>query len=396
MVMFTGYFGTSSRSQLYIEAMDSIRREAEKLDKCLGLCLVHSLAGGTGSGLGLRLVEEAGSDLSLPLRMCFTVAPHRYGDSPLQAYNSLFCLARLTQISDTIVLLHNDWLLEQLKTWHSSPNKPGEERTVLPETAIDLEQMNRLASDQMNNLLAPCRWPSLSNELADGDESLHEIHSQPLELSHSLTALPEARIIRCVSTPTERVSVSKTFSEKLQKSSEDWAFHLDLLQHTLRQCPIDATWNLNKPGRRTGCRPLNCLMALLVYRMNQNNTAPCTIDSSQSPSGNKAHHANGSKPRVRCDIRQLRDYLRPVSWNQEPIDQWFDKNGRTTRNSVTLAFNSCCITEDLNCLITRAHMRWKAGAYVHWFTRFGCTQDTFAAAFEQMKQVVDSYEQLAS
>ncbi|TPP61574.1 hypothetical protein FGIG_11280, partial [Fasciola gigantica] len=97
-----------------------------------------------------------------------------------------------------------------------------------------------------------------------------------------------------------------------------------------------------------------------------------------------------------CDIRQLRDYLRPVSWNQEPIDQWFDKNGRTTRNNVTLAFNSCCITEDLNCLITRAHMRWKAGAYVHWFTRFGCTQDTFAAAFEQMKQVVDSYEQLAS
>ncbi|KAA0186480.1 hypothetical protein FBUS_00073 [Fasciolopsis buskii] len=97
MVLFSGYSGTSGSDHLYTEALNAVRREAERVDRCLGLCLVHSLAGGTGSGLGLRLVEDIGSDMALRLRICFTVAPHRYGDSPLQAYNSLFCLARLTQ-----------------------------------------------------------------------------------------------------------------------------------------------------------------------------------------------------------------------------------------------------------------------------------------------------------
>ncbi|KAA0186498.1 hypothetical protein FBUS_00074 [Fasciolopsis buskii] len=144
---------------------------------------------------------------------------------------------------------------------------------------------------------------------------------------------------------------------------------MDLLQRTLHQCPIDATWNLNKPHRQTGCRPSNCLAALLAYRMDHKNSLICS-----SRNKNQKAHCRCSRIRVPCDIRHLQDYLRPVFWNPEPIDQWFDMDGRTTRNSVTLAFNSCCITEDLNCLITRAYTQWKAGAYVRWYARFGCTE----------------------
>lgn len=122
----------------------------------------------------------------------------------------------ICRLSDTIVLLYNDWLLEQLKVWQLLPGEFREQLTP-PTSVIDLDQMNYLASDQMGNLLAPCHWPSWpSKELGDKNEPLHDtqedelIHSQPLELSHILTALPEARIIRCVSTPTERTPVSRT------------------------------------------------------------------------------------------------------------------------------------------------------------------------------------------
>ncbi|VDP72481.1 unnamed protein product [Echinostoma caproni] len=368
-----GYSTTSSNSPLYLEGLDCIRREAEKLGHCLGLCLIHSLAGGTGSGLGLRLVEEADSELSLRLRLCFTVVPHRYGDSPLQAYNSLLCLARLTQLSDSIVLLYNDWLLEQLQMWQSPGDKPPDERPILSNTSINLDQMNRLASDQMSNLLSPCHWPSCPKEFGDVDKGTgadeEDVHCQPLELSHILTALPEARLIRCVSTPTERIRIHKKLFDKLYTEPNNWTIQLGLLQNTLHQCPIDATWNLYKPGRQTGCRPMNCLAALLAYRMHYTN-ALSTGDDKQYQAKCKPNQGIVKHQA----IRSLWDYIRPVPWNPEPIDQWFDVNGKTTRNSVTLAFNSCCITEDLNCLISRAYMRWRAGAYLHWYKKYGCTE----------------------
>lgn len=50
-----GYHGHGSR---YAEAcLDAVRREAEACDRLAGLCVLHSSAGGTGSGLGTYLTE---------------------------------------------------------------------------------------------------------------------------------------------------------------------------------------------------------------------------------------------------------------------------------------------------------------------------------------------------
>lgn len=38
--------------------MESLRKEVEKADFYLGSVLFHSLAGGTGSGFGSRLLEQ--------------------------------------------------------------------------------------------------------------------------------------------------------------------------------------------------------------------------------------------------------------------------------------------------------------------------------------------------
>ena len=41
---------------LHEQAIECLRKEAEKADYYLGTVLTHSLAGGTGSGLGSRLI----------------------------------------------------------------------------------------------------------------------------------------------------------------------------------------------------------------------------------------------------------------------------------------------------------------------------------------------------
>ena len=59
--------------------------------------MVHSLTGGTGSGLGSRLVERIRDTYPLAHVMSVAVSPHSSGDSPLQHYNSLLSLSSLQQ-----------------------------------------------------------------------------------------------------------------------------------------------------------------------------------------------------------------------------------------------------------------------------------------------------------
>jgi len=60
-----------------------------------GTILVHSLTGGTGSGLGARLIETLRDAYPLAYNTAVSVSPHLSGDSPLQHYNSLLSLAAL-------------------------------------------------------------------------------------------------------------------------------------------------------------------------------------------------------------------------------------------------------------------------------------------------------------
>eukprot|EP01050_Picozoa_sp_SAG11_P048930 SAG11_NODE_26459_length_345_cov_0.609756_1_plen_59_part_10 len=50
--------------------------------------LLHSLAGGTGSGLGSRLATELRERYPLNYRTTHTIAPFAHGESPLQVRSS--------------------------------------------------------------------------------------------------------------------------------------------------------------------------------------------------------------------------------------------------------------------------------------------------------------------
>lgn len=60
-----------------------IRKEIEKIDYFIGINMIYSLGGGTGSGLGSRLLEEfrdVFSDISLFSTVVF---PSRDGETTL-------------------------------------------------------------------------------------------------------------------------------------------------------------------------------------------------------------------------------------------------------------------------------------------------------------------------
>ena len=80
-------------------------READGSDSLEGFMLLHSIAGGTGSGLGSFLLEKLNDRFPKKLIQTYSVFPdtQSVGDVVVQPYNSLLSLKRLTENADSVV-----------------------------------------------------------------------------------------------------------------------------------------------------------------------------------------------------------------------------------------------------------------------------------------------------
>ncbi|CEQ40787.1 SPOSA6832_02427 [Sporobolomyces salmonicolor] len=73
-----------------------------------GIMLLHSIAGGTGSGLGSYVLERLSDIFPKKLIQTYSVFPDAgAGDVVVQPYNSLLTLRRLTEFADSVVVLDN-------------------------------------------------------------------------------------------------------------------------------------------------------------------------------------------------------------------------------------------------------------------------------------------------
>ena len=113
--------GYAAGERIYEEIMEMIDREAEGSDSlevrsCIvsprliaqGFMLLHSIAGGTGSGLGSYLLERLNDRFPKKLITTYSVFPNsQSGDVVVQPYNSLLALKRLTNHADAVVVLDN-------------------------------------------------------------------------------------------------------------------------------------------------------------------------------------------------------------------------------------------------------------------------------------------------
>ncbi len=88
--------------------MEMIDREADGSDSLEGFVLSHSIAGGTGSGMGSFLLERLNDHFPKKLIQTYSVFPNwDETDVVVQPYNSLLTLKRLTLNADAVVVLDN-------------------------------------------------------------------------------------------------------------------------------------------------------------------------------------------------------------------------------------------------------------------------------------------------
>lgn len=144
--------GYHSGERLFEEVVDIIDREADGSDSLEGFVLCHSIAGGTGSGMGSYLLERLNDRFPKKLIQTYSVFPNQdeISDVVVQPYNSLLTLKRLTQNADCVVVLDNTAL-----------HRIAAERLHMENPTF--AQINKLVSTVMSVSTATLRYPGYMN-----------------------------------------------------------------------------------------------------------------------------------------------------------------------------------------------------------------------------------------
>lgn len=144
--------GFCQAERLHEDIFDIIDREVDGSDSLEGFVVAHSIAGGTGSGMGSYMLEKINDRYPKKLIQTYSVFPQQedVSDVVVQPYNSILTMKRLTQNADCVVVLDNTAL-----------NRIAADRLHIPNPT--LSQVNQLVSTIMATSTTTLRYPGYMN-----------------------------------------------------------------------------------------------------------------------------------------------------------------------------------------------------------------------------------------
>lgn len=136
---------------------DIINREVDNSDNLEGFVLLHSVAGGTGSGMGSWLLEKLRDQFPTKLIQTYSVFAQKESGVVVEPYNSILTLKRLALYADASVVLDNVALHNIVSTSYLDSSNLS-----------TYAQINDLVSMVMSTATAPLRFPGFTHSsLAD-------------------------------------------------------------------------------------------------------------------------------------------------------------------------------------------------------------------------------------
>uniref|UniRef100_A0A1B6GRA5 Tubulin beta chain n=1 Tax=Cuerna arida TaxID=1464854 RepID=A0A1B6GRA5_9HEMI len=100
-------------AELADTTLDLIRQEAEACDCLQGFQLVHSLGGGTGSGMGTLLISKIREEYPDRIIMTFSVIPSpKVSDTVVEPYNATLSIHYLVENADEVYMIDNEALYD--------------------------------------------------------------------------------------------------------------------------------------------------------------------------------------------------------------------------------------------------------------------------------------------
>jgi tubulin epsilon len=145
--------------------LESIRRAAECCDSLQSFFLIHSMGGGTGSGLGTYILEQLKDNFEDVYRFTTAVFPSEDDDVITSPYNSVLALRELVEHADCVLPIDNQSLYDLTKKSNELMEKTNRYRNLRSSSSFEFNPSTNIVAnnakkesrkpfDQMNNIAA--------------------------------------------------------------------------------------------------------------------------------------------------------------------------------------------------------------------------------------------------
>jgi len=323
--------GFYSQGEEWIEfALDSIRQHAEQCDRLQGFQMVHSLGGGTGSGMGCLVASRLKEEYPDCMIQSFPVFPSgKVSDIVVEPYNAVLALKKLMEYADIIQVMDNEALYDICFR-------------SLKMTSPTYQDLNRLMGEAMAALTCTYRFPE-------------ELQSTMRKTATNLIPFPGVPFLM------------STFSEIAQTGSTDVS-HFSI-QHVTQRA-FDAKSSICGADIRHG----RFLSASMVYR---GRTSSKQVDDAILSILNKS-----------CSyvVEWIPNNLKGCLCEAPRSTKW--------RLSCVLNGNSTAIQEVLKRTSESFHAMFRRKAFVHWYTEAGMDEMEFVNAEAGLQDVISEYQRL--
>ncbi|EWM22340.1 cryptic tubulin [Nannochloropsis gaditana] len=439
---------------LFYSTVNVLRRELERIDSLQSLVIYHSLAGGTGSGVGSALFQYLREACpSVNITTC-SVGPFSTGDCATQWYNSTFTLNALSEHADTVLYRDNDQLLgEYLRVAGAAEGTgrrgmSGGRGLALATSKASMGRLNEsLAADLACLLFPTVTSPSIPTCGGGGYRAW-----DALALQHDCTPFKYAKFVdnrsswstsTATTLPTSSVSFKAAAGHGLHHLPDgrlggagggQWADECVYLgKDVIASFPTE-------DGR--GKANVTLAAQMTVRGVDLPGTGPHVpgqeqVSLSEHPRGKggpqksgqcRDSNRNHQKPQTSNPYlpptpwhpgltaflhHDLPRALRLPSWRQgSPIGTVFSSHSQpsilpctsmpaarpfsSSSPGVAICANRTHMSSTVEKVLGRAEEMAEHRAYLHWFHRHGIEDDDFTAAFEGLRRVKEEYDELGS
>uniref|UniRef100_K3WV56 Tubulin/FtsZ GTPase domain-containing protein n=1 Tax=Globisporangium ultimum (strain ATCC 200006 / CBS 805.95 / DAOM BR144) TaxID=431595 RepID=K3WV56_GLOUD len=352
------------------ELLQKIHRAVELCDSLQSFFVIHSMGGGTGSGLGTYILGLLEDHFPEVYRFTSCVFPSEDDDVVTSPYNSVLALRELTEHADCVLPIENEALMDMC--------------AKIDKSSSSSVQFSSLADTSMSlSTPAVVNGSRLSDHI---DLKALEHLSKPNQAS---SAFGEMNNI------VARLLTNLTSSMRFEGS-----LNVDLNEITTNLVPF--------PKLKFLLSSMSPMFATVDPRQQPRRLAQMFSDAFQ-----KDHQLIRTNPRssvylacglllrgnveisdINASIQRIQSEVRMIHWNQEgfkiglcsvpPIGQ---------KQSLLCLSNNCCIRDTFERLRDRFRKLYVRKAHVHHYTEY-MEAERLSEAFENVRFLIDEYVKL--
>ncbi|TNV80488.1 hypothetical protein FGO68_gene9513 [Halteria grandinella] len=329
-----GYY--TEGAEIVEQVLDQVRREVEGTDCLQGFQMMHSLGGGTGSGLGSSLIDKLSQEYPEKIMMNLSVLPgsassDATSDVVVEPYNTVFSLKSLVESSHMTLPIENQSLY-RICTQTLGVQSP---------TFADV---NYLISQSMSNITASLRFPGVAN------------NSDLRKLSTNLIPFPRLHFI----TQGQAPLVARASSA-----------YVTLDERELTQQLFDPRSFLCEGNPANG----RFLTGSLLYRGQSVSIGEVEHQINAMSSKKKAHFVDWIPDRLMTSVCSV-----------SPPHANIPMCGSSL-------FNSTTISQTFQRILEKYQKMYRKKAFLYQYTQEGMSEDEFHEAQASLEDLISQYQQ---